>query len=268
MSERDGRQPAGDGDPDFERLLRNKTVAVVGPARTLSGTKRGRVIDAFDLVVRFNDAFEHLRASADLDEDIGRRADIIYCNQAILRTHILEQPAASRARVLRTCEEAGVRYFVCTNNSLSYTATGAAETDCDRQDRRVLTDVAGVLDQHGAGMTLRVVRAASETLSAWLDGYWGRTGFVALWDLLSYDVRRLSVTGMTLYHGGGHLFSSHARELHPLKNRDGTWARSPSGRGHDSYRERDLMRLWVRWFRHRLDVDDDLMQILDRTDGA
>ena len=59
-----------DDDPDFARLVSGKTVAVVGPARTLLGTRRGHHIDSHDLVVRFNDAFEFLHG-ADLLADAG-----------------------------------------------------------------------------------------------------------------------------------------------------------------------------------------------------
>ena len=116
-----------------------------------------------------------------------------------------------------------------------------------------------------ASRRIRVVHAASRMLNRWLQGHFGRTGFVALADLLTFDVRHLYVTGMTFYHGGGgHLFPQSAEDLHPLKNRDGTWARDRSGLGHDSFLELQAMQVLARCFRHRLTLDEPLQRLLDR----
>jgi hypothetical protein len=222
-----------DDDPDFARLVSGKTVAVVGPARTLLGTRRGRHIDSHDLVVRFNDAFEFLHG-ADLLADAGERTDILYCNPVILKQTLARGRAGP-----------GLAYVVCTNNSLSFVA------DDDVRATALPTPV-------------RVVYAASAMLSKWLDGNWARTGMIAILDLLSFDVRRLFITGMTFYHGGGHLLAPASRELHPQQNRDGTSSRSPSGQGHDSYLELSVMKDLTREFSGVLDVDDTLKALLTR----
>ena len=226
-----GDQMTRDDDPDFARLVSGKTVAVVGPARTLIGTRRGPDIDAHDLVVRFNDAFDFLHGD-DLLADAGERTDILYCNPVVLKQLL----AGGRARP-------GLAYVVCTNNSLSFVA------DVD-------------VPPPGSTPPLRVVYAASAMLSKWLDGNWGRTGMIAILDLLSFDVRRLFITGMTFYHGGGHLLVPASRELHPQKNRDGTSSRSPSGQGHDSYLELEVMRDLAREFAPVVEMDQTLTALV------
>jgi hypothetical protein len=226
-----GDQLERDDDPDFARLVSGKTVAVVGPARTLLGTRGGHHIDSHDLVVRFNDAFEFLHG-ADLLADAGERTDILYCNPVILKQTL----ARGRARP-------GLAYVVCTNNSLSFVA------DAEVGATAFATPV-------------RVVYAASAMLSKWLDGNWARTGMIAILDLLSFDVRRLFITGMTFYHGGGHLLAPASRELHPQKNRDGTSSRSPSGQGHDSYLELEVMRDLTRQFASVLEMDETLTALV------
>jgi hypothetical protein len=218
----------GDDDPRYARLVGGKTVAVVGFARTMLGQGRGPYIDGHDLVVRFNDAFV-LPRTPELAADIGTRTDILYCNQVILR----------RARAAGF-DGAGLEYVVCTNNSLSFTV------DADTP----------------SATRFRVVHAASEMLSRWLQGNWARTGLVGILDLLSFDVRRLFITGMTFYHGGGHLLMPESQEMHPRKNRDGTWAQSSSGQGHDSYLELDVMRRLAQEFSGVLETDEALSERL------
>ena len=64
---------------EYEKLFYNyvsgKTVALVGPAKSILGTGKGYVIDKFDLVVRLN---KSLPLPDALKEDIGTRTDIIY----------------------------------------------------------------------------------------------------------------------------------------------------------------------------------------------
>jgi hypothetical protein len=241
----------GDIDPGFAALVSGRTVAVAGPARTLVGAGLGPRIDAHDVVVRFNDTFD-LPSQPALRGDIGSRTDVLYANQVILRRE-LDSGATWD----------GVSYVVCTNNSLSFAADGRPERTCDPQDRRVLANLDAALARRGSGTRWRVVRAASEMLSQQLRGNWPRTGLVGIADLLSFSVRRLFVAGMTFYHGGGHLLTPASHELHPRKNRDGTWAQSPSGVGHDSYLEVEVMRRLVEQHRDILEFDAPLAALLD-----
>ena len=239
-----------DADPDYARLVSGKSVAVVGPARTVVGTGYGPRVDAHDLVVRFNDTHD-LPENPALVADIGSRTDILYCNQVILKRALADGS---------TWE--GLQYVVCTNNSVNFTAAGEPGPTCDRQDRRIIADVSAALAQRGSSTRVRVVHAASESLSRWLDGNWARTGLVGIVDLLNFDVRKLFITGMTFYHGGGHLLAPESMELHPRKNRDGSWAQSPSGLGHDSYLELEVMKRLAREHNSVVEVDETLRALL------
>src|SRR5262245_23378546 len=143
--------------PAFAKLVHGKPVAIVGPARTILGKKQGAHIDAHDLVVRFNDTFD-LPSRRQLREDIGSRTDILYCNQVILKevgARALAQP--------------GLQAIVCTNNSLSFSL--ASEP---------------AIARHTPPPTVRVVQAASATLSTWLRGKWARTGMVGVFGWISF----------------------------------------------------------------------------------
>jgi hypothetical protein len=223
----------GDLDPSFSKLVSGKTVAIVGPARTILGKKRGAHIDAHDLVVRFNDTFD-LPSRHALTDDIGTRTDILYCNQVVLK-----QVGA------RALSYPGLQAIVCTNNSLSFTLASEPQ-----------------LARHAPPPTVRVVQAASTTLSRWLRGNWARTGMIGILDVLSFGPSRLFITGMTFYHGGGHVLAPETSELHPQKNRDGSSSVSPSGQGHDSYLELEIMRDLAREYAAVVELDETLTELL------
>ncbi len=248
-----------DGAADFNRFVAGRRVVVVGPARTLLGQGRGAEIDGYDVVVRLNQACGAPEPAA--PADVGARTDICYANQVVLRQELLAD-AARRERFLYGCAHAGVRFVVCTNNSLSFEPTGPPRAWCPAIDRRVLPDVAARLRLGGEGARLRVVYSASWFLHRWLDGHWARTGFVALFDLLMADPALLHVAGMTFYHGGGHVLAPAHAELSPRGNRDGSSSIATSGRGHDSTLELEAMRWLRRCFARQVTVDDELERLL------
>ena len=251
--------PNRDAAPDFEQLVRGKRVVVVGPATHTVGAALGREVDSYDLVVRLNEAIAHMPFDRATRDDIGGRADIVYGNQVVLRTLITGR-TSDAAR--RSWIDAGLKYFVCTNNALDYANTGEPARVARHPDPRLVADCDDALRRLEGSIRLRIVHAASALLSKWMGGHFGRTGFIALYDLLSFDVRCLHVTGMTFYHGGGHRYPQGRDPLHPLKNRDGTWARDAGGRGHDSYLELEIMRVLARCFQGRLTVDAELNALL------
>lgn len=61
---------------DFELLLQDKRVIIVGPADTIMNKKLGSLIDSYDVVVRLNNPISLLKNK----EDYGCRTDVIYSN--------------------------------------------------------------------------------------------------------------------------------------------------------------------------------------------
>lgn len=261
------RLVATDADGEFARLVTGRRVAVVGPARTLVGKEQGPLIDSFDLVVRFNEAFEYLEREGALARDFGTRADIIYANQVLLRRRALET-AERRRRFVAACDRLQVKTIVCANNSLSFDRDGQATAGCPVFDRGVPEEIAMLLCRAGLPTRCRVPFAPGEILHRWLGGNWARTGFIGVFDLLTLPVARLYLSGLTFYHQGGHITESPANVLHPMKNRDGSWAQAADGVGHNSYLERDIMQVLARSFRERLSVDEDLLKVLGYTTAS
>jgi hypothetical protein len=246
-------------DTDFGRLLKGKDVIIVGPAETLRGKGQGKMIDGHDLVVRFNTAIDFIPFTAELANDIGRRTDILYCNNEVIIKQILFQLGISHEKFKRVCEVAGIKYLVSTNNGFTFPAADDAEPRC----RSEYLAFNLFLKQQGIGMGFRMLHSTSARARTLLDGYTGRTGFLAILDLLAYDIHRLAITGMTFYHSGGHLFfKDSASDLHPMKDHRGQ-ASPESVKGHNSYLELELMRKLARLYESKLQPDEYLQKLLD-----
>lgn len=249
-------------DTDFGRLLKGKDVVIVGPAETLRGEGQGEIIDAYDLVVRFNTAIHYMPFSNELARDIGTRTDILYCNNEVIIKQILLQEGISHEKFRRVCEAAGIKYLVGTNNGFTFPAADEPAPHCWSEYLAFNL----FLRQQGLGMGFRMLYSTSARARTLLGGYTGRTGFLAVLDLLSYDIDRLSITGMTFYHSGGHLFfEDYASRLHPMKDHQGQ--ESPqSVKGHNSYLELELMRKLARLYESKLQFDVYLQTLLDAHD--
>ena len=246
-------------DTDFGRLLSGKNVVIVGPAETLQGKGQGREIDEHDLVVRFNTAIQYIPFTSELAHDIGTRTDILYCNNEVIIKQILFQQGISHEQFRSACEAAGIKYLVSTNNGFSFPTAGDAEPHC----RSEYLAFNLFLKQQGLGMGFRMLHSTSACARTLLSGYTGRTGFLAVLDLLSYDIHQLAIKGMTFYHSGGHLFSKELTgELHPMKDHRGQ--ESPeSVKGHNSYFELEVMGKLCRLYGPKLQPDEHLQKLLD-----
>lgn len=62
-------------DTTYYKFLENKRVAIVGPSQSIQGTKQGPTIETYDLIVRLN---KSVPTPKRLAPDIGYRTDIIY----------------------------------------------------------------------------------------------------------------------------------------------------------------------------------------------
>lgn len=245
-----------DFDADFHQLLKGKTVVVVGPAETMIGTRQGELIDSYDLIVRFNTVIEYLPFTDELALDIGARTDIIYCNNEVLIDGIAGQKELPSERFTEICEKLAIRYIVCTNNAYGADPSQKDEFLAESETFKRF------LQAQGIKTGFRMLFAASLLSRKLLSGHVGRTGFIALLNLLASDAKQVSVTGMTFYHKGGHLFiSNRADELHPLKNHLGEMPKDNTP-GHNSYLELRAMKELSNFFEKRLKLDDHLQRLL------
>lgn len=69
---------------EFQNLIRNKSVALVGPAKYMEGSGLGPEIDAHDIVIRVNRGIDSIE---DHSEDIGSKTNVLYSCLISTRQH-------------------------------------------------------------------------------------------------------------------------------------------------------------------------------------
>lgn len=77
---------------DRSKYLQDKTVVVVGPAKTTEGLLQGGYIDSFDVVVRINNFNMFYPFPEDISKDVGSRVDMWYTYKG------LEQKVLNKSR--------------------------------------------------------------------------------------------------------------------------------------------------------------------------
>ena len=159
----------------FYDYVNGKTVALVGPAESILGTKRGEIIDRFDLVVRLN---KSIPLPKDLSKDIGTRTDILYNS-----LNISDFPGENKLSPTLH-KKYGIK-FVCS----SYPFQGVFKEDIMRYIRKYRFELPfKVMDDE---------RFRKFEMSLGTRPY---TGTCAIMDLLSYPIKYLYITGLDFYY--------------------------------------------------------------------
>jgi hypothetical protein len=67
---------------NFEDLVKNKNVVIVGPAHHLTGSNFGKIIDSYDVVVKINGLLYNKNP-----KDYGARIDVLTTNLEFIRNN-------------------------------------------------------------------------------------------------------------------------------------------------------------------------------------
>jgi hypothetical protein len=169
---------------DYAEYLRGKRVVIVGPAPSIAGSGQGARIDAYDVIVRVNDA---LPLPLNMQEDIGSRTDMLYHNmQGIRQKHQLYRD------VPIVCSAFPNRFYFSGGN-IEYTRLKPQD-----QLYRVMPR-----------MRLRKLMRGLASLP--------NAGLMVMDDLLSFEIKELFITGFSFYKGGvyyeAHKPGEHAQSL-------------------------------------------------------
>ena len=148
----------------FEGMFRDRSVALVGPSRSIVGSGEGAAIESFDLVARMNFQWP---VPDHLVPDVGRRMDVLFhcCNQ--------DFPASWFARA----DFADTRIAFYENG----------------REAPVLTTICQELGVPAIDITNLYATLLQEL------GAFPSTGLVAIAQLLSLPIRTLKIFGMTFW---------------------------------------------------------------------
>jgi len=160
----------------FTEYVRDKCVALVGPAESILGTKKGEVIDKFDLIVRLN---KSIPVPSKLHEDIGKRTDIVYNS-----LNTTDFPGENNLNP-RLYKKYGVN-FICSSYPFNHNIFH--------------DDIANYVYKYKFELPLKVMDDLKFRNFEKILGTRPYTGTCAIMDLLSYPIRYLYITGLDFYH--------------------------------------------------------------------
>lgn len=160
----------------FIDFVKNKNVAIVGPASSIIGSKQGKYIDSFDIVIRLNKA---LPLPENLKEDIGTKTDILY--------NCLNRRRRNRNRI---------NFDVLKKNKVEYLCCPYPPIYPFRKDiiafKKKNRDF--IKFRHiNTRYYLRLRRRMHTNPN---------TGVCAILDILRYPIKSLYITGITFFKGG------------------------------------------------------------------
>ncbi|MEE8594081.1 MAG: glycosyltransferase family 29 protein [Candidatus Bipolaricaulota bacterium] len=170
-------RPSGSRDDrEFAEYLKGCSVALVGPASTIAGSRQGDRIDGYDRVIRLNHA---LPIPPHMIEDIGERTDVLY-------HHLnLEHPRVPPLKEFTAILLGSVRWICCTFPYLP----GLQSSEWIDAVRAEL---------HGR----LPFRAASLRHYSWLRATMRTSpngGISAIQDLLRFKIDKLYITGFSFF---------------------------------------------------------------------
>lgn len=169
---------------NFEKIIKNKSVAIVGPASYLEGSGLGKEIDNHDLVIRINRGCELIK---DYSKDIGEKTDILY-------SCLIEKPENAGKVDLDDLKCLDLKYL-CT-------------TPPPQQDGTSLfTDIHPLVDRAKFNRISEVIPTRIVDHVFWNSiakeiKSRPTTGYVAIFDLIRYNPSKISVYGYSFYLTG------------------------------------------------------------------
>lgn len=169
----------------YESLIRDKRVAIVGPAQYMMGKKLGKEIDSHDIVVRINRSIE---SCENFGNDIGFRTDVLY-------SCMIEKPENAGKMDITNMVNKNIKFICIPPRS---TMKGIAF------DPKAITASANLkkLDKIKSKINTRVIDMNLNNAIAKNVDCRPNTGYLAIFDLLSYNPKVLSIYGFSFYLDG------------------------------------------------------------------
>ena len=169
----------------FKDLIYNREVAIVGPAKYMLGSSLGKEIDGHDVVIRINRSVE---TTSLYPKDIGLRTDILY--SCLIETY----QNAGKTSPQDLYDIYGVQHIVAPPFS-DFSGVSHSTRLHHMVNRDTVRDIERL-------MSLRIVPHDFHTKLAAKVRSRPNTGFLAIYDLLSFQPSKLSIYGFSFYLDG------------------------------------------------------------------
>ena len=171
-------------DNKYENLIKNKTVALVGPAKYMENSNLGTEIDSHDYVVRLNRGIELLQTRS---KDIGSKCNIFY-------TCLIEKAENTGKLNANTLKNLGIEFVVAPPDS---NIKGISTATVPHPDVNLKT-----IQEIKNCLPFRLINHKFHTELAEHINCRPNTGFLAIYDLLKHSPKKLSLYGFSFYLDG------------------------------------------------------------------
>jgi len=169
----------------YAEFVKNKKVAIVGPAQYMAGSGFGKEIDEFDIVVRLNRSCESIEK---FYHDIGKRTDILY-------SCLIEKPANAGVIDINVFKDKyGIKHICAppASDMKGYARSTSLHPLVN------IVKVKKINEQ----IPVRIVdHVFHSSLGNKVDCR-PNTGYMAIYDLLRYDIEKLKIFGFSFYLDG------------------------------------------------------------------
>ena len=163
-------------------MLKNKRVVIVGPAECALKDKNGEFIDNFDLVVRVNRGIE---PTDNFSEYIGKRTDLLY-------NCLYEHPDNGGILNIDYLKSKQVK-FIIYHPEVSYQGIAIDSDPLNDKSKGALSKIKKS-NYNNHRIDYKFYNSISSQVKCRPN-----TGFIALFHLLSFDIKELYITGYTFY---------------------------------------------------------------------
>ena len=162
---------------EYSKFLEGKKVAIVGPAPHIVGSKQKELIDSYDVVVRINKA---LPVPEKLRDDVGTKTDVLY---NCLNPH----EECGGAYKIDMWKKEGAEWLICPYPPIP--------PHFDKDVKRFVNHNQGKIPFRHFPIT--AYRDLEKTL-----GTRPNSGYLAILDLLMFNIEELYITGFSFFKGG------------------------------------------------------------------
>ena len=194
-------------DKHYNNFIKNKRVAIVGPSKNTEGKKKGEYIDSFDIVVRLNKTFS---IPDKLQEDIGSKINILYNS---MNTQDFPGENNINKTRLKSLIKHHIQYISCPYPFIY---------PYDKDIVKFMETNKNRLPFHIINVNLYKILLNNINTRPY-------TGTSAIFDLLSFNIKELYITGIDCY------INKYYKEYRSINNRDLRHLRNNSI--HNSYRQ-------------------------------